>query len=70
MPIELDLEVIGRPQYQFFGTKGGILLAISQQTEIANMIWLRTVTVRFGWPLIKREAGFVSIDELERWANV
>ncbi len=68
--MELDLKIVGRPQYQLFFIKGGILLAISQDTEIVNMIWLRTVFIRFGWPPIEREAGFVSIEELQRWANL
>lgn len=67
--MELDLEIIGQPQYQFDWIKGGILLTIAQETAIVNMIWLRTVTVRFGWPPIERKAGFVSTDELEGWAN-
>ena len=66
--MELDLELVGRPQYHFF-IKGGILLAISQDTEIDNIICLQTFTIRFGWPPIEREAGFVSTEELQRWAN-
>ena len=67
--MELDLKLVGRPQYQLAFIKGGILLVISQDTEVINQIWLRTVTIRFGWPLIEREAGFVSTEELQRWAN-
>lgn len=67
--MQLDLKIVGRPHYQFLFIKWGLLLTIAQQTEVINQIWLRTFTVCFGWPPIEREAGFVSTEELERWAN-
>lgn len=67
--MELDLKLVGRPQYYLDFIKWGILLAIVQQSEVINQVWLRTIRVCFGWPPIGTEAGFVSTEELERWAN-